>query len=262
MRRIGKLSIMARVLMFVFSLCMTVYVTNTFAGYLSVSASTIEDDLSGNGGGSQQQQDNNADVFEDYLVKPAINGEQMEFASNLMSPVVNIIGYIIGVLMILIFVLSTLITALDLLFLAFPPIRGLLYKGGQAGTTGYGGYGRGGYGAGGYGGYGAGGYGANAYSTPGQEDLGIGGRITQFISDEAAMCASIAGDAPNAQMQSGQPVKKKSVIFTYFKKRIFSIILLVISAVILTSSTLLGTGVNLARWGIELIEMLNNYIPV
>ena len=261
MRSVSKISIAARVLMLVFSLCMTVYVTNTFVSYLNVSASTIEDDVSG-GGGDQQQQDNNADVFEDYLVKPAVNGEQMEFASNLLAPVTNIIGYIIGVLMILIFVLSTLITALDLLFLAFPPIRGLLYKGGQAGTTGYGGYGgRGGYGAGGYGGYG-GGYGANSYSTPGQEDLGIGGRITQFISDEAAMCAAIAGDAPNAQMQSGQPVKRKSVIATYFKKRIFSIILLVVSAVILTSSALLGTGVNLARWGIELINMLNEYIPV
>ena len=50
-------------------------------------------------------------------------------------------------------------------------------------------------------------------------------------------------------MQGGQDqMSKKSVIGMYFKKRIFFMILLAICAIVLTSSVLLGTGVNLALW--------------
>ena len=104
--------------------------------------------------------------------------------------------------------------------------------------------------------------------------MGAGGasggtqKPTQWISDEAVMCASLLGGSSQAQnpgMMGGQmqqqSVPMKSVIGTYFKKRIFFMVLLAICVIILTSSALLGTGVNLAQWGLKIINMMNGYIP-
>ena len=63
---------------------------------------------------------------------------------------------------------------------------------------------------------------------------------------------------------SGQQVgnmSTKSVILTYFKKRVFFMILLAICLITLTSSIFLGTGVNIAKWLTQLVELLNSYIP-
>ena len=61
--------------------------------------------------------------------------------------------------------------------------------------------------------------------------------------------------------QSGSALAPKVVIGTYFKKRIVFMVILVVCAIILTSSALLGTGVNLAMWGMRIIDWVNNYIP-
>ena len=61
--------------------------------------------------------------------------------------------------------------------------------------------------------------------------------------------------------QQSQQGGTKSIIMAYLKKRIFFVILFAVCTVILTSSILLGTGVNLAQWGMKLIEILNNSIP-
>ena len=95
---------------------------------------------------------------------------------------------------------------------------------------------------------------------------------TQWVSDEAVQCAALMGGSAQAangaggmyggmQGQAQQQQSTKSVIGTYFRKRIFLIILFVICTVILTSSALMGTGANLAQWGIRIINMVNGYIP-
>ena len=191
-----------------------------------------------------------------------MTGEQLQVASETLSPVTNMFGYIVGGIVVLIFTGVFIITALDLLYITIPPIRNLLYKAGTDGTGAYTGGGMaGGYGMGGYGGMHGGMMGAGGASGGTQKP-------TQWISDEAVMCASLLGGSSQAQnpgMMGGQMqqqnVPMKSVLGTYFKKRIFFMILLAVSVIILTSSALLGTGVNLAKWGLKLIELVNGYIP-
>lgn len=195
-------------------------------------------------------------------------GDQLQTASDTLSPITNMIGYIIGAIVALASIGIFLITALDLLYIAFPPIRNLLYKAGTDGTGAYTGGGM----AGGYGrgmmGMGMAGAGGAAGGT---------NKPTQWVSDEAVQCAALMGGSAQAangaggmygggmyggmQGQAQQQQSTKSVIGTYFRKRIFFIILFVICTVILTSSALMGTGVNLAQWGIRIINMVNGYIP-
>ena len=193
--------------------------------------------------------------------------DQLETASDTLSPITNMIGYLIGAIFVLACAGVFLITALDLLYIAVPPIRNLLYKAGTDGTGAYTGGGM----AGGYGrgmmGMGMAGAGGAAGGT---------NKPTQWVSDEAVQCAALMGGSAQAQNGGGmmgggmyggmqgqpqQQMSTKSVIGTYFRKRIFFMILLVLCVIILTSSALLGTGVNLALWGVKLIDMLNGYIP-
>lgn len=196
-----------------------------------------------------------------------MTGDQLNEASENLSFVTNFIGYVVGGIVILIFAGLFLITALDLLYITFPPVRNLLYKAGTDGTGAYTGGGM----AGGYGrgmmGMGMAGAGGAAGGT---------NKPTQWVSDEAVQCAALMGGSAQAQNGGGmmgggmyggmqgqpqQQMSTKSVIGMYFRKRIFFMILLVLCVIILTSSALLGTGVNLALWGARLIDMLNGYIP-
>lgn len=181
--------------------------------------------------------------------------EQMNTAAQALSPVTNILGYLSGGIVALIMAAIFFITALDLLYISIPPVRHFLYTPGTDGTGAMT-AGRGAYG--GYGGMG-----------------GMGGqqqakKPIQLISDEAVQCVALLGGSsttegmgamnrmgegfgsqPQAQMSKG------SVIKTYFIKRAFFMVLLVICIIVLSSSVLLGTGVNLANWGIKLIDAFN-----
>ena len=195
-----------------------------------------------------------------------MTSEQLESASQTMSPITTIIGYIAGGIIILVIAGVGAITALDLLYIAVPPVRNILYKAGTDGTGGYtGGFGAGGYGRGGMMGGMAMGAGGAAGGTK---------KPTQWVSDEAVACAAMLGGsaqsvngmqgmgmggygmgAMGAQQQ--QQRTTKSVIGMYLKKRIFFIILLAICIIVLTSSALMDCGVNLAEWILKIINMLN-----
>lgn len=185
-----------------------------------------------------------------------MSGEQLQKASQTLSPLTNLLGYIVGGAVALIFVAIFAITAIDLVYISVPPVRNLLYKAGTDGTGAY----TGGMPGGGYQrGYGYGGAGGAA---------GGSAKPTQWISDEAVACAALlggsaqsAGNMGPAGGPAGQSVPTKSVIAMYFKKRIVFMIVLVVCAIVLTSSVLLGTGVNLAQWVLKLIGLINSYIP-
>lgn len=194
---------------------------------------------------------------------------QLRLASRTLSPLTNLIGNCIGGIIVLAAFGLFVMTAADLLYIAFPPIRPLLYTGAQQ---------QGGA-MGGMGGMGTGGYGMRG-------GMGMGGaqqpKIRQWISDEAVQCAAMMG---GAQQQGGamggmemggygmggmggmgmqgqdSQANVKSVIGTYFKKRIVFMILFAICVVVLMSSKLLGTGVNLAAWLLKLLDTLNAYMP-
>lgn len=224
------------------------------------------DDLGGGGGGVSDDDKGVADFFRNHR---AMTDDQLRYANQTLSPITNIIGYFIGGVVALTGVLLFAITALDLLYIAFPPIRNLLYKSGTDGTGAYT------AGRGGMGGMGMGGYGMGGMGMGGAAGGASGGtnKPTQWISDEAVQCAAMLGGSAMTEgmgMQGGmmgqaggqqQEMTKKSVIGVYFKKRIGFMILFGLCIVILLSSALIGTGVNLAEWGLTMINTLNSYIP-
>ena len=200
----------------------------------------IEDNL------GSEYNDYNDNGIGDYLKNhKSMTSEQLEKASETVSPITNIFGYLMGGIIALTSGGIFLITAIDLLYIAIPPIRGILYKSEGSSSMGMGGYGM-----------------------RGQMSQSSGSKF-QLVSDEAVLCVNAGAGSSQSMGMGGygmqgsmqQNAGGKSIISTYLKKRMIFIILFAICTVILTSSILLGTGVNLAKWGMKLIEILNNSIP-
>lgn len=247
---------------------------------VAYAENTLEDNVGGNGSSSSNSDSSDGDDLfgglKDQEIDPedkgvsewlkdqrGVNSKQLESATQTMSPIINIIGYITGGIIILTVVGVVAITALDLLYIAVPPTRNFLYKAGTDGTGGF-----------------TGGFGAGGYGRMGGMSMGAGGaaqgsnKPTQWVSDEAVACAAMLGGsaqsaqggmmpgmgmgygAMGAQQQQGQ-MKTKSVIAMYFKKRLFFLILLAVCIIVLTSSAIMNCGVNLAEWFLKIVNMLN-----
>ena len=246
-----------------------------------INVYALEDNLSG----TTQQNSNSimsGDISADDQAignwisqRRGMTAENLATASQTLSPLTNIFGNIVGGIIVLVFAGVFIITALDLLYISFPPVRNILYKGGPAGGMGaqpMGGGMMGGYGHRGMGMMGGGMMGG------GNPGMAAEQRPVQWISDEAIQCAAMlnngggaaaapmgggmmAGAMAMQQQASGANMSMKSVIGMYFKKRIVFMILLAICAIVLTSSVLLGTGVNLANWLTKILNSINNNIP-
>ena len=268
---------MSMVKRYVASFCLLMLLGTFTLGFVSsvsmlnVYANGIEDNVGGSGsndlgGGSISEDDQ--DVANWIGNQRGMTGKQLETAGRTLGPITNILGYIVGGIVVLTFGGVFVITALDIMYITIPPIRNILYKSGTDGTGAYtGGMPGGGYGM--RGGYGMGGM----MSGAGGPAAGTN-KPTQWISDEAVACAALLGGSAQAQggamggyggiggmQQQQQAMPMKSVIGTYFKKRMFFMVLLAVCAIVLTSSVLLGTGVNLAKWILKIIDMMNGYIP-
>lgn len=225
-----------------------------------VLAEDLNDSIGGGGESAASEDDEGvADFIRNHR---AMTDEQLDTASQTISPITNMIGYAIGALISLTAFLIFFMTALDLLYIGFPPIRKVLYPAGaqQGGAMGGGMVG---------GGMMGGGMGAQQGATS----------TRQLISDEAVICSAMlgggqAGGAMGGGMmgggmgmtgmpgaQGGQQMPMKSVIGEYFKKRIVFMVLFGLCIVVLLSSALLGTGANLALWLLKLIGTLNGYVP-
>ena len=183
-----------------------------------------------------------------------VTSEQLNTASEVVSPVTNAIGYIAAVIVALPASAIFLITALDLLYISVPFLRPYLYTAGTDGT-GATTAGRYGGGPGGYGGYG--GYAQNTPSSSGR-------KRHQLISDEAVACVALLGGSSRTE-NIGAPGQRSnetrgSVIKAYLIKRAGFMVLFVICVVILMSSALMGTGANLANFGIKVITAINNML--
>lgn len=278
-----------RVKVFVLMVVMTIMTLG-----VTVSASNIEDNV---GGSNNASSGGMGDIFdgeidsEDAAIgnwisdQRGMTSENLATASETLSPLANIVGNIIGGLVVLTFLGLFLTTAVDLLYISFPPIRGLLYKGGaQAGGAPMAGGGMGMPGMGMGMGMGGGrfsrmgmGMGGMAGGQMAGGQMGGGGGI-QWISDEAVNCVALIGAGGQAAPMGGgmganpmamgmqqqpmqQPMTVKSVIGMYFKKRIIFMVLLAMCVIVLTSSALLDTGVNLALWLTKIINGINGNIP-
>ena len=204
----------------------------------------------------------------------AVTDENMKVASQITNPIVNIIGNLIGVLTIIAVAAVPLTTMIDLLYIGFPAVRPLLNpeynmqpQGGMmGGMSPMGGYGMGRMGMGM-------GMGMGASQAPVST-----GRV-RLVSDEAIACTPqtaqaqpmAGGMSPMGGMGMGmgmgsmmgaaqqqQAPQTKSFIWEYFKKRMFFIILFVVSTILLTSSVLTDCGINIAQLIANIIVKFND----
>lgn len=259
----------AKVFVMAVVLCMSMLLTG-----VSVEASSLEDDVTKVTndvlkGGEVDADD--AAIGEWISGQRGMTSENLQSASQTLSPLSNIAGNIVGGLVVLAFIGMFLMTGVDLLYIAFPPIRNVLYKAdtgmnGGMGMMGGGRFSR--YGGGMMGGGMMNG-GMMGGGQPQMEHKPI-----QWISDEAVQCvAMMTMGGAQAQgmnpMQAGMmaqqaptaAVSMRSTIASYFKKRVVFMVLLAICVIVLTSSALLGTGVNLALWLTKIINAVNSNIP-
>ena len=200
---------------------------------LSVLAGSLDGMGSGGTGSSSLNADDAAigDIIRNHRGTTA---EQMATASNTLSPFTNFCGTVVGGAIVIIFAGVFVITVADLLYIALPPLRPLLLKNQQG-----------------------------------------EGSKRQLISDEALSIVANGGNGGGsssggdmmgggfgAQPQSSGSGKSSSKIVAYFKARFVFMIFLVIATMVLTSSVIMGTGVNLAEWGLKLLQSFNDFIPV
>ena len=200
---------------------------------LSVLAGNLDGMGSGSTGSSSLNADDAAvgDIIRNHR---GMTAEQMATASNALSPFTNFCGTVVGGAVALIYAGVFVITAADLLYISLPPLRPLLLKNQQ----------------------------------------GEGSKL-QLISDEALTIVANGGNGGGsssggdmmgggfgAQPQSSGSGKSSSKIVAYFKARFLFMIFLVITTMVLTSSVIMGTGVNLAEWGLKLLQSFNDFIPV
>lgn len=217
----------------VISGCNVVYATNDLGD--DIGSNTTDD--SGNG-------------MSDFISNwENVDDEKLGESAVKLSPITDMIGYLIGGATVLVVALIPLITVLDIAYIAIPPIRNLLFVDGQQAPTG------------GYGGFG------------GMQQQQTTHEKRQWVSDEAVQCASLIGNNQQSGVMSNggpmgfqtqqtqQNMPTKSVIGMYFKKRLVFIILFSVCLIVLTSSILLGTGANLAQWLLNIIQEINSYIP-
>lgn len=198
-----------------------------------------------------------ADYLKGYT---PVTQENMDKAASFSAPIVNFIGMLIGFLCVLTTAGVGFITALDLLYIAVPPIRTFLYDGGQQG----GGMGMGAQG--GYNGYGGvrGGYGVQGGGMPG--GMQQGQKRFRWVSDEVvatvALCqpASQMGGVGMQQGGAQQNMDTKSTISVYLKKRAFFLVLFAVASIILLSSVFTNCGINVAALFMKIMAKINSSI--
>lgn len=232
-------------------------------GYDAVNGGTNSGGDSGFGGMSGQDVSSvntESSVGNFFKGFTPINNEQMQSGSYLAQPIVDFLGVLSGALMTVVIAWTAVQTVVDLLYWSMPPLRGLLSKGSQPQQA------SGGMGMGGMGGYGMGG--------------GMGGgqqqqssKLPTCVSDD--MVQAMEMSQPHQQggmggmgmggmggMMGGQQQQQspKHTLLTYAKKRTFSLILLGVCMVVLFSSILVDTGINIGAFLSKILGIINDGI--
>lgn len=261
-------------------LCMMFVIA--FVSPVVTFASTLDDisndsSSSSNQGSSSDSSGSSNGAISDYLNDyTPITEENMSQASSFSSPIANALGTLAGGIIIVVEAAIVVVTALDLCYIGLPFTRTILNPNYGAAAQGGGGMGMG-MGGGFGGGYGRmGGMGGMG----GGQAAPQTGLRRQWVSDEAVQAVQNAqpqqggsgmsmggmgmgmgmGGMGMGGQQQQQPQNTKSVIWAYFKSRTVFIIIFTIAAIILTSSLLTHSGINLAALLDKIIGKGNNMI--
>lgn len=263
--------------LFTVACCMFVMLSSTLA--FATGGSDLDELTSGSEGQTQESSSDNqatGDKYNsgltDYLQSyTPVTDENIQSASTIASPIVNVIGNIIGFLTVVTAALIMLVTAVDLLYIGVPFTRPHLnpnYAMGGAQGGGMGMSPMGGMGAmGGYGGM-----------RGGMMAGGMGGGQAEapkhcWVSDEAIACIQPAGQQGGMMaggmmaggmmaggMQPQQQQNTKSCILMYFKKRVVFIVVFTVAMIMLTSSVFTDCGINLAQLLFKIMDKVNGAI--
>lgn len=245
-----------KILLVLCMLCMFLFGTTVFATDLdsiNQGQSTTQGTTENQGTGDEAY-DSVSDMMRGYQ---AFDTEDMQKANEIVNPIRDIIGVGIGVILTITVLLVFVTTALDILYIAVPMTRSLLYPGGEMANAGGAGMGMG---MGMRGGMGMGGMQGGSTST------------RKLISDEAINALASAGNqaagGTGMGMQGGMNMaggyggvgvqeKPKTPIAVYLRKRIFFLILFAIASTLLMSSLFLDCGLNIADLLYKIVDMLN-----
>lgn len=235
---------------------------------------------------SIEETEETAKAVGDMFSKAGPDAKDFEQAEQFIEPFAQIINKVMAVILGVTSLLMMFVTVLDLLYMAFPPVRDMLDGGrmgamamgpGVRGSRGMGGM-RGGYGMRGGmgmgGGYGMGGMngmgmgGMNGMGMGGMNGMGMGGNqmqqqqqiggglsaVGRWVSDEAiaACLESQGGIAEGMPGMSGTPVKP--MLLSYIKKRSLFLILFGICLILFTSTVFTDLGVRVGTWILRIIS--------
>ena len=218
-----------RKLILSFALVMTLLIP------MPVYAETTLDDISD--GTAEEQANDNDNAVSDYLNDyTPITNDNMAKASTLASPIANFLGNLAGFILIVVDGGLVVVTALDLAYIGLPFTRETLTSKKQLVSD-------------------------EAIAVvpkpapqgmPGQPPMMGGGMNPMMGGGMSPM------NMPGASNQ--QPQSTKSVILTYFKKRTLFIILFIVASIVLTSSLLTHSGINIAELLLKLLGKGNTMI--
>lgn len=233
-----------------------------------------------------QDIENTANAVSGMFGQAGPDAEDIAMANAFIEPIANIMNKVMAVILGMTSLLMMFTTMLDLLYLAFPPVRDYL-DGGRQGMSnmmagGRGGMGRGmggmrggmggmrgGYGMGGMGGMNSmGGMGMGGIGGMGsmggmggmggmQQGMGqpVGGGLSavgRWVSDEAvSACNECMGGGMEGQM--GMQGSVKSMVFSYIKKRSLFLILFGVCVVLFSSTVFFDLGARLGTWILKII---------
>lgn len=190
-----------------------------------------------------------------------ITDKDMQKASNFANPIVSALGTIAGFILIVVIAAIAVVTALDLCYIMIPITRSFL-----GGTPAQQGGMGGGYGMGMRGGMNTG--------------TGVM-RGHKWVSDEAVQAVQASGagaGTPQGNMGMGgmgmgmgmgmsggmgmqqQASSPKTVLGTYFKKRLFVLILFAVACIVLTSSVLTNCGINIGLLILKVVNKLSGAV--
>ena len=206
--------------------------------------------------------------------------EAINEANEFLRPFAVIMNKLMAIILGITSLLMTLVTVLDLLYMAFPPVRDMLDGGMSGGQQMQGGRGSRGTGMrrgiggiggmGGMGGMGMGGMGMGSMGMGGMDGgMGMGGMqggrrqqqqsggglsaIGRWVSDEAIAACMETGGGGMAAMSGQQPGPIKSMIFSYMKKRSMFLILFGVCVILFTSTVFTDLGIKIGTWLLGII---------
>lgn len=205
-----------------------------------------------------------AKAIGDIFSNAGPDAEAVKEANEFIRPFAVILNKIMAIILGVTGLLMMFVTVLDLLYMAFPPVRDLL-DGGMSGgqqmqrSSNY----RGMYGNSMRGQMGMpgsmamdGGMGIGDMQVGRQQQKQAGGGLSalgRWVSDEAMAACMESGGGPMAAMNGQEPGPIKSMLFSYMKKRSMFLILFGICAILFTSTVFTDLGVKLGTYIMQLL---------